>query len=370
MTASAGKGVASAEPRVTTVDRLWADVVGQPDVVAALRAAAVSPVHAYLLVGPPGSGKRAAANAFAAELLSRGLDPEDAARAVHLVASGVHPCVSFIERDGQRIDADQAREVVRRAALAPPEGDLQVFVLDEFHLVREAAPILLKSIEEPAATTVFIVLAEDLPDEMVTVASRCVQLRTTAVPASAIEQRLVDDGADPELAREAARSAAGSMSRARLLVGDPDLVARRAAWREAPERLDGSGSTACVVSDELLEGIESVLAPLAEAHEAELEAFDEMAERTGVARKGDRSRLETRQKREVRRLRTDELRAGLATLIGLYRDQVTDGIEGSTERFTAAAAAVQSLTDALPFNPNEALALRALFLRLPRTSPA
>lgn len=350
----------------TTVEELWDEVVGQPELVSALRAAAASPVHAYLLVGPEGSGKRTAAMAFAAELLSAGVDEEDARRAVHLVAAGVHPCVSVVERDGPSISAEQARDVVRRSALAPPEGHLQVFVLDEFHLVREAAPILLKSIEEPASTTVFVVLADDLPEEMVTVASRCVQLRTSAVPSAVIEQRLVDEGADVDGAAEAARSAGGSLRRARLLVGDPELVARRAAWREAPTRLDGTGSTVCRVADELLEGIESVLEPLAATHDAELEAFDAMAETTGVARKGDRSRLEARHKREARRLRTDELRAGLATLVGGYRDRVAEGRPGAVEQFAEAADTVQELADALAFNPNEALALRAMLLRLPR----
>ncbi len=352
-----------------TLDDLWADVVGQPDLVSALRAAAVSPVQAYLIVGPEGSGKRAAATAFAAELLvgAAGTEPgsPEASRIVHLADTGVHPCMSIVERDGPAISADQARDVVRRAALAPPEGDLQVFVLDEFHLVRDAAPILLKTIEEPPPTTIFVVLAEDVPEELVTIASRCVQLHASAVPASAIEERLVAEGVTSELAAEASRSAGGSLRRARLLSCDSELVARRSAWAEAPTRLDGSGSAACNVADELLEGIDSVLEPLGETHQAEMEAFDDMAERSGVARKGDRSRMEARHKREARRLRTDELRAGLATLVGHYRDAVGDADAVAAERFTDAAGAVQSLTDSLQFNPNESLALRALLLRLP-----
>jgi len=349
----------------TTPEDLWSDVVGQPELVGALRSAVDSAVHAYLLVGPDGSGKRAAAMAFAGELLSRGLDDEGTARAVRLVAAGAHPCIDVVERDGAAINVEQARDVVRRAALSPPEGDLQVFVLDEFHLVREAAPILLKSIEEPPASTVFIVLAEDVPDELATIASRCVRLRTSAVPSAALQERLVAEGAAPEVAALAATSSGGSLRRARLLVGDPELVARRDLWRAAPTRLDGSGSRACAVADELMAGTDAVLAPLAERHEAELEAFDEVAERTGVARKGERTRLEARQKREARRVRVDELRSGMATLVEAYRDQVVDGRDGAVERFSGAAEAVQQVGDALQFNPNEALQLRALLLRLP-----
>jgi DNA polymerase-3 subunit delta' len=70
--------------------KLFSDVVGQDAAVSSLRAAAVRPVHAYLLVGPPGSGKRAAAVGFAALLLcARGGDGTcDVCRRV---VGGMHP---------------------------------------------------------------------------------------------------------------------------------------------------------------------------------------------------------------------------------------------------------------------------------------
>ena len=54
---------------------LFEGVVGQPEAVAALEAALARPVHAYLFLGPPGSGKAAAARAFAAGLLATALPP-------------------------------------------------------------------------------------------------------------------------------------------------------------------------------------------------------------------------------------------------------------------------------------------------------
>ena len=358
-----GHDVVGVDVAAPTVDDLWAEVVGQPDAVTALRAAAANPVHAYLLVGPEGSGKRAAARAFAGELLSGGADAAGQARTAHLVADDNHPCVTIVERDGASITADQAREVVRRSAMAPPEGRLQVFVLDEFHLVRDAAPILLKSIEEPPPTTVFVVLAEDVPEELVTIASRCVNVALSAVPHAAIVESLLAEGAEPAVAGAAALACGGSLRRARLLVGDPDLVARRDAWHSVPGRLDGTGATVCRLADELLEGIDSVIAPLTARQEAELEQFDAVSEQMGIPRKGDRSRLEARHKREARRVRIDELRGGMATMVAPYRDDVAAG--GDPVAFATAAGAVQTMADSLRFNPNEALALRALLLKLP-----
>lgn len=343
----------------------WSEVVGQPVAVGQLRAAARSPVHAYLLVGPEGSGRRAAARAFAADLLAEGLDAAAADRARRLALAEAHPSLQVVERSGPFITTDDARSVVRRAAMRPPEGSRQVFLLVDFHLVRDAAPILLKAIEEPPAGTFFVVLADRIPPELSTIASRCVQVDFHPVPEADLARRLVDDGVDPDVAAVAASSAAGSLTRARLLAQDPEVANRRQAWATAPIRLDGTGATAAAVVDELLGSIEAVLVPLAELQERERAELVARAEEVGAElRKGDLKDVDDRHRREQRRVRTDELRAGLAVLVGAYRDALAAGAVPA-EEFLAAADAVQALCDGLAFNPNEGLQLRALFASLP-----
>ena len=76
----------------------WRDVVGQPGAVRRLSAAVTDPVHAYLLIGPPGSGKQALAHAFAAALLSVGAaDDEARERHVRLALAGQHPDLRLVE---------------------------------------------------------------------------------------------------------------------------------------------------------------------------------------------------------------------------------------------------------------------------------
>ncbi len=350
------------------VDYLWNEVVGQPEAVRQLRAAAESPVHAYLIVGPEGSGKRAAARAFAADLLAHGLDDHGADRARQLAGAEAHPAMFVVERDGASIATDQAKEIVRQSGLAPPEGERQVIVLVDFHLVGVAAPRLLKSIEEPPETTIFVILAEEVPPELITIASRCVRIDLTAVPTEALVERLVADGVTPAAAQVAATGAGGSLSRARLLARDPATSSRRDAWYHAPERLDGSGAAACATADELLASIDGVLAPLEEQQAEEMAAFLASFEAAGVQlRKGDLKKLEDRHKREQRRVRIDELRSGLAALVARYRDELAHG--GSTEDFVTAADGVQRLCDDLVFNPRESLALQALFVSIPALTP-
>jgi DNA polymerase-3 subunit delta' len=168
------------------------------------------------------------------------------------------------------------------------------------------------------------------------------------------------------VAGHAARAAGGNLDRARLLVNDPDAAVRWESWHAVPGRLDGSGAAVASLVDELLAGIESAAAPLAERHEREAGAFTQRIEMTGergVA--GARKALEDRHRREVRRHRTDELRSGLAALSVAYRDRALRGGEREAAAAIDAVRVIVAASEALDRNPNETLLLQALFLRLP-----
>jgi DNA polymerase-3 subunit delta' len=338
-------------------------IVGQPDAVLQLAAAASAPVHAYLFVGPAGSGKRAAARAFAATLICAhggcGL-----CRDCRLTLAGRHPDVREIERTGPAISVDQADEIVRSAALAPIESPRKVMILDEFHLLRaEGAARLLKTIEEPPGSTTFLVLADDVPPELVTVASRCVRIDFRALADADVTSVLLAEGHDADHAALAARAAGGNLDRARVLVIDPGLVVRREAFERLPRRLDGTGAAVVKAVDELLGLIEAAAAPLQERQAIEVAALDVRVEQVGERGSGRRA-LEERHKREARRHRVDELRAGLAVLAAAYRDELVAGSRDAAGAVSAVAR-IHDAIEVLDRNPNEALLLQDLFLRLP-----
>jgi len=344
----------------TREDSVWDDVVGQPAAVERLRAAVASPVHAYLLHGPSGSGKRAAARAFAAELLSSGSD--DPERHARLALAEQHPDLFVVEPAGARISIGQCREIVQRAARSPVECERQVIVVCELDRIEDVGAVLLKTIEEPPPTTVFVLLADEIVPDIVTIASRAVRIELAPVPGAVLAERLVAEGVDPDRAREAAAAAAGSLARARLLATDDALAARLEAWRTVPERLDGTGAAVATVVAELREHIDRAQEPLVLAQQREVEELAEEAERYGVKLVG-RKDLETRQRREIRRLRTEEVRAGLATLGRRYRDELATAHDPGP--ILAALDAMQRSAEELIRNPNEALFLQGLFVKLP-----
>ena len=340
------------------------DVVGQESAVAQLRAAVTAPVHGYLLVGPPGSGKRTAAFAAAAALLcpQGGCGECDACRRA---LAGAHPDIVLVERSGASISIDQAREVRRLAMRSPNEGARKVLILTDFHLVREAASVLLKVLEEPPASTVFVILAEQLPPELVTIASRCVRVDFGPLTPLQVSAALVGEGVDPSVAEEVAAVAGGRLDRARLLANDADFGARRHAWRSVPGRLDGTGTTVSVVASELVALLGSAGVAALESRQAtELAELAERVERTGERGAG-RKVLSERHKREVRRLRHDELRFGLATIAGVYGRVLASGSATDARACIDAVAAIQVAAEAMVRNPTEALLLQDLLLKLP-----
>jgi DNA polymerase-3 subunit delta' len=362
---------------------LFAKVVGQRAAVAVLRAAARAPVHAYLFCGPPGSGRRTAARAFAAALLcpDGGCGACDTCRQA---LAGSHPDLVTVERTGASLGVEEVRKLVGLAQRKPYVAARQVLVVADVHLATRSAPALLKTVEEPPLSTVFVLLAETVPPELETVASRCVEVTFPPLPPEEIARWLVGRGVLTAQAELVADGAGGDLDRARLLAEDDGFATRLDLWRSVPSRLDGHGATAGALAVELLAAAELALAPLRARHAEELRALAAGAEAMGERGVPGRKEVTDRQHREERRWEADELRAGLGVLARAYRDRLVDSVSGTGAAGASTGATVahvvQSVDVAIGYenaigliteaaaalrrNPNESLLLEALLVRL------
>jgi DNA polymerase-3 subunit delta' len=349
---------------------LFAGVIGQDEAVAALKAAAVHPVHAYLFRGPEGNGGLAAAHGFAAALLCTTGGCGVCATCRGALA-GTDPDLHIVRRSGASLSKDTMRQVVALAQRRPLVAARQVIVVQEMHLVLDRAPVLLKTLEEPPGQTVFILLADELTPDLTTIASRCAEVLFPPVPREVVARTLEAAGVAPDMAAVVAESSGGNLDRARVMIDDPDVAARVALWASVPDELASSGAAVATLTRRVLESADRAVEPLRGAHDREIESLTEAAKDMGERGLPGRKEIVEQHQREERRFRTDALRAGLGVLARTYRTRVTRGAQRGiaagdldARAATEAVGLITEVAQALPRNPNEALLLQSLFARL------
>jgi DNA polymerase-3 subunit delta' len=357
---------------------VFADVVGQDRALEALERAAARPAHAYLLVGPRGSGVEDAARGFAALLIGVGDDD----RGRRLVARGVHPDVVEFEPAGAsyRVREDVRERILPEAARAPIEAERKVLILFEAERLRgnqnESANAMLKTLEEPPARTV-LVLVTSVPDDLLpTIRSRTQRIDFAPLADGIVRDALERDGVPATDAECAAALAGGQLARARAFIGP--LRELREAFASVPSRVDGHGATALGLAQELDAAIEGAVSTVAERQRVELEEFDAEMERLGYADRDAqrlRRRIEERHKRETRRARIDLLLEGVTAIESVYRDALVAPAptlnRDRTVLHTDPRAAVDALEacrearEAFPINEKGIVRLTYLLLSLP-----
>ncbi len=230
---------------------LFDGIIGHNRVVGLLKSELSSPAQAYLLVGPQAVGKATVARRFAAGLLG------DDGRTRRLALAGTHPDLTILEPEGATsLGVDQARDVVTRASMSPVEADRTVFFFPDAGAMTESASnALLKTLEEPTSSVVFILVAESEDDFPPTVASRCRTIHMGRVPQSEIASALVTLGLSEEEASGVAVVSGGRPGLALALMTQPRVAAFRDLWLSIPHKVTphpGDGQhLASVVLDEL-----------------------------------------------------------------------------------------------------------------------
>lgn len=319
---------------------VWDEVVGQPDAVAELSAAAVDPAamtHAWLFTGPPGSGRSVAARAFAAALQCPDHGCGHCA-VCHTVLGGTHADVREVVPDGLSIGVRETRLTIQNSARRPSTGPYQVLLVhDADRLTEQSANALLRFIEEPPGHTVFLMCSpSDHPDDVpTTVRSRCRHVRLRAPAPSAIADVLVRrDGIEPEQAAWAASVADGHIGRARHLARDPEARAQRETVLGLPLRSRSLGDAFAFAAD-LVRGARAEAGALSEGRDAaEREELGIAMGAGGVgkgvagaarsARAAERE-LEKRQRMRSTRTQRDAIDRALVDLTSFFRDVLVAG---------------------------------------------
>jgi DNA polymerase-3 subunit delta' len=218
--------------------------------------------HAYLFVGPPGVGKHTMALAFAMALNCEadppaGQDCPDVPCGIcascSRIARGTHPDIVEVNLETQalalgestgrsktgpakELRIDVIRDMQSTVGLKPHSARVKVYIIgDAERLNEEASNCLLKTLEEPPAHTILILLAPDVSTVLPTISSRCFVVPVRPVARQALATALQAHwGAEPEQAEVAAALSDGRAGYAVGLLDERDRLQRR---RKALEEL-------------------------------------------------------------------------------------------------------------------------------------
>jgi DNA polymerase-3 subunit delta' len=290
--------------------------------------------HAWLITGPPGSGRSVAALCFAAALqcTAEGAPGCGECRACTTTMAGTHADVRRIIPEGLSIGVDAMRTIVQIASRRPGTGRWQIVVIEDADRLTEgAANALLKVVEEPPPSTVFLLCAPsvDPEDIAITLRSRCRHVALVTPPVEAIARVLVAEGLPERDAAWAASVSGGHVGRARRLATDEQARERR---RRALglARDAATPSRAYAAAEELVATAEAEARALTEdRNEAEAEELRTALGAGGTGKgtagtmrgaAGALKDLEKRQKSRQTRASRDALDRALIDLATYFRD--------------------------------------------------
>lgn len=316
---------------------VWNELLGQPEAIAqlelAIRHKADGVYHAWLITGPPGSGRSNMAHAFAAALLC----PSDGCgecKSCVMAAAGSHPDISVLATERVQITIDEVRQLVADSQFGGSLGKFRIMIIEDADRMQErSSNVLLKALEEPPVGTIWLLCAPSEADMLPTIRSR---VRRVGLKVPAVEEvariLMSRDGVDEKLALQVAAESQSHIGMARRLATSSEARSRR---RETlMSALAISSVTAAVNTAERWLDIAKKDAE-ALTQEKDEEEKTALLRSLGLAPgdavpnnlKPDLKALEEGQKRRATRSVRDGLDRILVDLLSLYRDVLSLQLE-------------------------------------------
>ncbi len=293
-----------------------------------LKRLATNPVHAYLFVGDDDVTQNASLE-FAQVLLcdSKGCK---SCNSCQRVTTSTHPDVIVRSRTGAGLSVSEARDIVRMSNRTPRVGKYLIIIIPEVNLLDEAGPVLLKTLEEPVETTIFILLTKVVAPRLATIKSRC---------ATVYFRSIKDDKA----------------------------IEAESVWRDAVRKFEPTGNYIANSVDKLIEDLNKSVEDLKKLQQHEIDQFKSASSQGDSV---DLRLVEERHKREIKRVRAERLKAGLGQMMDEYKSKLLLHSDNSASHPTTIdlandLLAVDEINNAIRIigrNPNEETLLRALLL--------
>ncbi len=320
---------------------IWDELAGQEEAVGqvalAVKRRDQGVFHSWLVTGPPGSGRSNLALAFATALQCK----DEGCGTCHsctLAKAGTHPDIAVLSTDKVQIAVAEIRELVQSAAFGSALGKFKILIIEDADRMHPTASnVLLKTLEEPSANTIWILCAPSEVDMLPTIRSRVRRVGLKVPAVDDVARLLIErDGIDPKLARQAAAEAQSHVGMARRLATSPEARSRRRETLLAAIKI-ADVTDAVIASERWLDLAKKDALSLAkEKDEEERTALLHSigltpADPIPVGFRTEFKALEEAQKRRNSRSLRDALDRIFVDLLALYRDVLTLQLGGGVE---------------------------------------
>ena len=320
---------------------IWHEMAGQEEAVAqvamAVKKRDEGVFHSWLITGPPGSGRSNTAQAFAAALQC----PEQGCGTCHsctVAKAGTHPDIAVLSTDKVQITVAEIRELVKSAAFGSAMGKFKILIIEDADRMHSTASnVLLKTLEEPPANTIWILCAPSEVDMLPTIRSRVRRVGLKVPSVDDVARLLIErDGIEPKLARQAAAEAQSHVGMARRLATSPEARARRRETLVAAIKI-ADVTDAIIASEKWLELARKDATALSKERDEEEKAA--LLHSMGLtpsdtippALRSEFKALDEAQKRRNSRSLRDALDRIFVDLLALYRDVLSIQLGGGVE---------------------------------------
>lgn len=320
---------------------IWSELLGQPEAVSQLRRAVSEKEsglqHAWLLTGPPGSGRSNAASAFASALLCEKAGCGEC-KSCRMVDSRTHPDVSVLATEKVIISIEEIRNLVSASHFGGSISKYQIMIIEDADRMSErSSNVLLKALEEPPAGTIWLLCAPSEADMLPTIRSRVRRVALKQPSSQTVADLLVArDGVEPSLALQVAAEAQGHIGMALRLATSTEARARRKETLVAAMQID-TIPKAMMTAERWLELAKKDAEALTSEREDEERAA--LLATLGIPEGGtvppslraDLKQMEEAQKRRATRSLRDGIDRILVDLMSLYRDVLTIQLNANAE---------------------------------------
>jgi DNA polymerase-3 subunit delta' len=320
---------------------IWSELLGQPEAVSQLRRAVSEKEsglqHAWLLTGPPGSGRSNAASAFASALLCEKAGCGEC-KSCRMVDSRTHPDVSVLATEKVIISIEEIRNLVSASHFGGSISKYQIMIIEDADRMSErSSNVLLKALEEPPAGTIWLLCAPSEADMLPTIRSRVRRVALKQPSSQTVADLLVArDGIEPALALQVAAEAQGHIGMALRLATSTEARARRKETLVAAMQID-TIPKAMMTAERWLELAKKDAEALTSEREDEERAA--LLATLGIPEGGtvppslraDLKQMEEAQKRRATRSLRDGIDRILVDLMSLYRDVLTIQLNANAE---------------------------------------